>query len=201
MATPTGTVVFPISQEYGAVKVSVTSTSRTQGQKAAGRGKAKTKKSGPEPLRVTIVLTFFSHQWDDIDGAQNFLNAIDPNDPQNGGGPFDMRYPDFNRRGGKSVDIKSIGPVEWRGQIGTCTVEAEEWVPEPPKTNTGQGTTTPDKAAEAVPGDGANGREVGTNGALIARKGIAASATAISQPVRQAAYRGFDGPTRPGSKP
>jgi hypothetical protein len=197
IATPSGTFTFPPARDRGAVRVSVTSKARKDNQKAAGRGKAKTKKSGPEPLDVTIELTFFSWQWFDADGAQDFLNVVDPNS-ETGGGPFDFQYPDFNRRGGKSIDIDEVGPVQWKGQIGTCTVKAHEWVPEPPKD--AQGTKTPEKSAEYQPGDdliggaAAAGGDTGANGALIARGGVA-------QAVRKIAARGFDGPTTPGAKP
>lgn len=194
VATPSGTWTFPHDKSYGSIKVSVTSKARNDKQKAAGRAKAKTKKSGPEPLEVSMVLTFFSHQWDDIDGAQAFLAAIDPNAPEAAGGPFDMVYPDFNRRGGKSIDVDEVGAVEWHGQIGTCTVKAKEWVPEPEK-DAAQGTTTPEKSAEYQPGDELfNDLGTGSTGVTIARKGVAMAARRIAQ-------RGFDGTAQPTAKP
>lgn len=195
VATPSGTWTFPKDRTYGAIKVSVTSKARNDNQKAAGRGKAKTKKSGPEPLELTLSLKFFSYQWDDVDGAQFFLAALDPNAPEAEGGPFDLQHPDFNRRGGKSVTIEEIGPVEWQGQLGTCTVKAKEWVPEPVKDDAAQGTKTPEKSAEYQPGDElvqAPGES--STGVTIARKGVA-------QAVRKIAQRGFDGTSQPTAKP
>lgn len=195
VATPSGTFTFPPTKDRGAVRVTVVSKSRKDNQKAAGRGKSKTKKSGPEPIDVTIELTFFSWQWHDADGAQDFLNAIDPNAPEASGGPFDFQYPDFNRRGGKSIDVDEVGAVQWKGQIGTCTVKAHEWVPEPTKDESAQGTKTPDKASEYQPGDELfNDLGTGPSGATIARKGVA-------QAVRKIAQRGFDGTSQPTAAP
>lgn len=208
ISTPSGTFEWPPEPYFwGAATVEVTSGASKDKQKAAGRGKTKTKKSGPAPLKVKIELTFLRAIWADPRGPNALLNAIDPNNPEGNGGPFDFMSPDFNRRNGKSIDIDEIGPVVWRGNIGTCTINAEEWVPEPPADKK-QGTTTPDKSTEHEPGDVEGTSET----TIIARSPnvlegrvdnteASTRAEATGTIARTVAARGFDGPNAPKVAP
>jgi hypothetical protein len=205
IATPDGTFQWPPERYgWGSVVVKCKSPAAKDDQKAAGRRKAKTKKSGPQPIPVTMNFTFPRSAWEGAQGMGALLAAIDPNNPNGAGGPFDFQAADFTRRGGKSVDIDEVGEVEWKGHLGTCTVTGKEWVPEPPKEAKAQNTKTPDKATEYVPGD----ESTRTNADVrIARKGIAAQfATAAEAAVfdvtaRPVAERGFDGPETPTAAP
>jgi hypothetical protein len=205
IATPNGTFEWPPeSYGWGSAVVKVKSKAAKDNQKAAGRSKAKTKKSGPAPLEVTIEMTFVRAKWNDPRGACAILNALDPNNPEGEGGPFDFMSADFNRRLGKSIDIDEVGEVVWRGDIGTCTITAKEWVPDPPKENK-QGTTAPDKSTEHSPGD-ENG--TGQTTTILARGGIVLDGRidntetqsrdlASGLVVKTVAIRGFDGPEAP----
>lgn len=200
IATPTGAFRFPpVAYGWGSVKVSVVSKARNEKQKAAGRAKAKTKKTGPEPLELSIELKFARRVWDDADGfpgVQKMLNAIDPNGDA-GGGPFDFSYGDFTRRGGKSIDVDEVGAVDWQGELGTVSIKAKEWVAEPPKT----GTKDPNKSSELEPGDtyfNARGALPEGETVTIARKGIAGAFGTVA---RKIAERGFDGPNKPTAAP
>lgn len=210
VATPSGTFTWPPEPYgWGSAVVKVRSGSSKQSQKAAGRSKAKTKKNGPDSLKLTIEMIFVRARWEGARGAGAVLAALDPNNENGAGGPFDLVAADFTRRGGKSIDITSIGEVAWRGHIGTCTIEAEEWVPEPPKAEDGQGTKDPEKSEEYVPD--ADAGDIGNNSTLIARTGLAAAFTAQANVVavnaqqnvvvQRIAKRGFDGPNKPTSKP
>lgn len=203
IATPAGTFTWPPEPKgWGNVRVKVESAAAKDNQKAAGRAKTKTKKSGPEPLKVTISMTWIRSVWSDPRGPQALLNAVDPNNDSGKSGPFDFQAADFNRRGGKSIDIDNVGEVEWRGNIGTCTITAKEWVPEPPKEKT-QGTKTPDKSTELVPGT----EDVfATPKVHVLRSGIAGIAATLSVQVtqkqaEQIAKRGFDGDETPTAAP
>lgn len=225
VATPDGTFEWPPEPYYwGAAVVKVKSKAAKDNQKAAGRGKVKTKKSGPSPLEVTIEMTFTRARFSQPRGACAILNALDPNNPNGNGGPFDFMSADFNRRRGKSIDIDEVGEVVWRGHAGSCTITAKEWVPEPPKEAT-QGTTTPAKAAEYVPSEEQEAAAPeGT--AKVARRGLAqfAATAAIrynrsgavveqrvdgspvdidqgNVVVKKIAVRGFDGPEKPKATP
>ena len=209
IATPDGTFEWPPEPYgWGSALVEVSSKARKDSQKAAGRGKAKTKKSGPEPLKVKIKLEFVRSKFRDPRGVCALLNALDPNNPNGEGGPFDFMSADFNRRLGKSIDIDSIGPIAWRGHIGSCEIDAEEWVPEPPK-DAKQGTKTPGKSTEHTPGDEAN---AGTGTIIISRGDNVAEGTASNSEqstrneaagvvVKQVAARGFDGAEAPKAAP
>lgn len=205
IATPAGTFVWPPEPRgWGNVRVKVESAAGKDNQKAAGRAKAKTKKSGPEPLKVTIECTFVRAVWADPRGPQAMANAVDPNNDSGKSGPFDFQYADFNRRGGKSIDVDSVSAVEWRGNIGTFTINAKEWVPDPPPEKK-QGTTTPDKSTEYQPGaEGATGITEPTT--PIARVGIAGIAQNLLANVKTknaeiVAARGFDGDENPTAAP
>jgi hypothetical protein len=205
-ATPDGTFEWPPkAYGWGSVLVKVKSKAAKDNQKAAGRGKAKTKKSGPAPLDVTLEFTFLRANFSDPRGACALLNALDPNNPNGEGGPFDFMAADFNRRLGKSIDVDDVGEIVWRGHIGTCTVTAKEWVPEPPKDATG--TKTPGKSTEHTPGD--EDPSVKGEGTVIIPRGdnvlegrldnTEASTRNQSTGViaRTVAARGFDGPEAP----
>lgn len=204
VATPDGTFQWPFEEYgWGSAAVKVKSSAAKDNQKAAGRAKAKTKKSGPQPLDVTIEMTFLRSRWEGEHGVCAILNALDPNNDSGKSGPFDFQSADFNRRGGKSIDIDSIGEVVWRGNIGTCTINAKEWVPEPPKES--KGTTTPDKSTEYQPGaEGSTGLKEST--VPIARVGIAAlfqkaAGNVQTKYAESVAARGFDGDEAPNASP
>jgi hypothetical protein len=212
VATPDGTFMWPPEPYYwGSAVVKVKSKAAKDNQKAAGRGKAKTKKSGPAPLEVSIEMTFLRKNFSEPLGACFILNALDPNNENGNGGPFDFASSDFIRRGGKSIDVDEVGEIAWRGHIGTCTITAKEWVPEPPKEAT-QGTKTPEKSTESTPGDETPGVPFepetalgrGLLNSIAAETAIAAPArigkTTVTH-VRPVAIRGFDGPEKPKAAP
>jgi len=224
VATPDGTFEWPPEPYYwGSAVVKVKSKAAKDNQKAAGRGKAKTKKSGPAPLEISVEMTFLRKNFAEPHGACAVLNALDPNNDNGSGGPFDFMSADFNRRGGKSIDVDDVGEVVWRGHIGTCTITAKEWVPEPPK-EAAQGTKTPDKSTEHTPGDEQEATVPQDGTTTIARRGLAQFAagaaikfdhaantaegrvdnTPIDKDgviVRRIAARGFDGPEKPKAAP
>jgi len=222
IATPDGTFEWPPElYGWGAAVVGVESGAAKDNQKAAGRGKAKTKKSGPAPLKVTIEMTFIRANFSAPKGACAILNAIDPNNPNGEGGPFDFMSADFNRRLGKSIDVDKVGKIVWRGHIGTCTIDATEWVPEPAKETT-QGTKTPIVSTQHSPGDEqeAQAPQEGTTKILrkVSVKEIQKIVSGPSQNVlegrvdgnptdrdgvvvRKIAARGFDGPEKPKATP
>lgn len=200
IATPTGAFRFPpVAYGWGAVDVSVVSKAQRVRSKASGRSKAKSKTNGAEPLEVSIELKFTRRVWEDADGfpgVQKMLNAIDPN-ADAGGGPFDFSYADFTRRNGKSIEIDEIGKVQWRGDEGTVSIKAKQWVAEPPKT----GTKDPNKSSELEPGDtyfNARGALPEGETVTIARKGITGAFGTVA---RKIAERGFDGPNKPTAAP
>ncbi len=211
IATPDRTFEWPPEPYgWGAGLVKVKSKAAKDNQKAAGRGKAKTKKSGPAPLEVTIELTFLRSNFSAPQGACALLNAIDPNNPNGEGGPFDFMSADFNRRLGKSIDVDDVGEIVWRGHIGTCTITAKEWVPEPPK-EAAQGTKTPDKSTEHTAGEETTAAK-GDGTKVIPRGGLtidpkladalkASQKTATFTRVKSVAARGFDGPEKPKATP
>ncbi|MBK9263059.1 MAG: hypothetical protein IPM54_25055 [Polyangiaceae bacterium] len=211
VATPDGTFEWPPEPYgWGAALVKVKSKSAKDNQKAAGRGKAKTKKSGPQPLEVTIEMTFTRARFSEPLGACAILNALDPNNPNGNGGPFDFMSADFNRRLGKSIDVDEVGEVVWQGHKGTCTITAKEWVPEPPK-EAEQGTATPTKSTEHTPGDEnaavpQEGTKTIARGGLTIDPALSAAARAAQKSVtltrvKSVAARGFDGPEKPTVKP
>ena len=209
IATPDGTFVWPPeAYGWGSALVKVKSKAAKDDQKAAGRGKAKTKKSGPAPLEVTVEMQFVRAVWSDPRGPQAILNAIDPNNPNGNGGPFDFVAADFSRRGGKSIDVDEISEVVWRGHLGSCTFTAKEWVQEAPAEKK-QGTTTPNKSTEHTPGDeegigagtvtiprGDNVAEGRVNNTEQSTRNEATGTVA-----RAIASRGFDGPDLPKAVP
>ena len=205
IATPEGTFQWPPEPYgWGSALVEVSSKARKDNQKAAGRGKATTKKSGPEPLKVKIKMQFIRANFSDPRGACAILNAIDPNNDNGGGGPFDFGSADFNRRNGKSIDIDSVGPVVWRGHIGSCDIDAEEWVPAPPK-EAGQVTKSPDKSEELAAGEGGATTIISRGDNVLEGRvdGTTQSTRneATGTVVRTVAARGFDGTEAPKVAP
>ncbi len=206
IATPDGTFEWPPEPYgWGAAVVKVKSKAKKDAQSAAGKGKAKEKKSGGQLLDVTIEMTFTRARFSEPKGACAILNALDPNNPNGNGGPFDFMSADFNRRLGKSIDVDEVGEIVWRGHIGTCTITAKEWAPD----EKGQGTKAPDKSTEAEPGDedgtgqgttrirrGANVLEGRTNNTESSTRN-----TAQGRVVKTVAERGFDGLEAPKVAP
>jgi hypothetical protein len=208
IATPDGTFQWPPERYgWGAVVVKCKSPAAKDEQKAAGRRKAKTKKSGPQPIPVTMTFTFTRTSWEGEQGMGALLAAIDPNNPNGAGGPFDFQAADFSRRGGKSIDIDEVGEVDWKGHYGTCTVTAKEWVPEPPKEVIAQNTETPSKSTEYVPGTEGEALVASNARVTLARSGIGDVAENLAAQARRetvvriVAERGFDGPETPTAAP
>lgn len=206
IATKAGTFYWPPeAYGWGAATVEVVSKAAKDNQKAAGRGKTKTKKSGPAPLEVTINMIFIRANFNDPRGAGAILNAIDPNNDEGGGGPFDFQSADFTRRKGKSIDIDEVGPIVWTGHKGTCQIKAKEWVPEPPPEKK-QGTTTPEKSTEATPGEGEAATTLIPRGDNVLEGRInnteASTRNEATGVIAQVvAKRGFDGPEAPKAAP
>ncbi len=211
IATPDGVFQWPPEPYgWGSVVVKCKSPAAKDDQRAAGRKKAKTKKSGPQPIPVTLEFTWVRSRWEGSNGMGALLAAIDPNNPNGNGGPFDFQAADFNRRGGKSIDVDEVGEVSYKGHIGTCNVSAKEWVPEPPKETTAQNTATPNKATELVPGDElgfVGGAAAASSETTILQRGIGGIAENLAAQARRetvariVAERGFDGPEKPSAAP
>ncbi len=138
------TFIHPAVPGEGSSNVKPTSGQTIDQAKAAGRDKAKTKLAGRKAIPVAIELIFSARCYDAVGGTRELLEAIHP-DGQESGGPFETRAADINWRGVTATVIEEVGPITWRGELGSVSIKAIQWVPEPPKNATG--TKTPTKAA------------------------------------------------------
>lgn len=118
------------------------STQAIDQAKAVGRDKAKTKLAGRKPIPCDVELVFSARCYDAVGGTREMLEQIHP-DGDESGGPFEVRAADVNWRGVTAVVVEEVGPIEWKGEHGRCTLKILQWVPDA----TGSGTKTPKNAA------------------------------------------------------
>lgn len=187
----------------GVATVKAKSSQKLDEKEAGGKHKTKTTQKGIETSPVEIAYEGPEEVWPEVEAI---LEAIDPNGPAYGG-PFTIDHPDTHRRRISFVMVREIGEVAWMpgGRAFKVAISCREWNPDKEQTR-GTATKTPEKALTWNMLDGVDegGREpeIGRNGALVAKKGIAAAFAPYAVPFRVVpAAESYIAPDAPNAEP
>jgi hypothetical protein len=115
-----GPFLLPPDLKQGTCFVKVSPGIEIDRKKPKGKDKSKKTVQGKTDAKVTVVMTFSSAIWSQV---QPIIEALQPN-----GTPVDIAHPNTMIHGVSAVMIVSVPDgVQWDGGKGTYTWECEEW--------------------------------------------------------------------------